>query len=111
MKVARSAFYRVYLDIGDGNGPTYAGLYTMVEDLSNKFLDSQFKDDSGNLYKPDGQAATWSTFSEEDFIKRPMRKSRTGQIFKQPLMPFTQRPTTKSAGEIASKHTSMSEPI
>ena len=70
VKVARSAFYRVYLDIGDGNGPTYAGLYTMVEDLSNKFLDSQFKDDSGNLYKPDGQAATWSTFSEEDFIKK-----------------------------------------
>ena len=70
VKVARSAFYRVYMDIGDGNGPVYAGLYTMVEDLSNKFLDSQFKDDGGNLYKPDGPAATWSSFSEEDFIKK-----------------------------------------
>ena len=34
VKVARSAFYRVYVDIGDGNGATYSGLYTMVEDLS-----------------------------------------------------------------------------
>ena len=42
VKVARSSFYRIYLDVGDGNGQVYAGLYTMVEDLSNKFLDSQF---------------------------------------------------------------------
>ena len=42
----------------------------MVEDLSNKFLDSQFNDDGGNLYKPDGSAATWTHFSEDDFIKK-----------------------------------------
>jgi hypothetical protein len=70
VKAARGAFYRIYFDIGDGNGPTYAGLYTMVEDLSNKFLDSQFGDDSGNLYKPDGPAASWSYFSEDNFIKK-----------------------------------------
>ena len=70
VKVARSSFYRVYLDIGNGDEPVYAGLYTMVEDVSNKFLDEQFVADTGNLYKPDGGAATWQYFDEEDFIKK-----------------------------------------
>ena len=70
VKVARSSFYRIYLDVGDGNGQVYAGLYTMVEDLSNKFLDSQFEDDSGNLYKPDGDGADWQSFNENGFVKK-----------------------------------------
>ena len=67
---ARGAFYRVYLDVGDGNGKVYAGLYTMVEDLSNKFLESQFANDSGNLYKPDGDGADWQSFVESGFEKK-----------------------------------------
>ena len=70
VKVARSSFYRIYLDIGDGNGQVYAGLYTMVEDLSDDFLKSQFDDDEGNLYKPDGNGADWQSFIEEGFIKK-----------------------------------------
>lgn len=67
---ARGAFYEIYLDTGDGAGPRYMGLYTAVEDPSNRFLDSQFTDDSGNLYKPDGPAAAWTTFDPDDFDKK-----------------------------------------
>lgn len=70
VKAARSSFYRVYLDVSDGHGKVYAGLYTMVEDLSNKFLDSQFDDDNGNLYKPDGTGADWQNFNEAGFVKK-----------------------------------------
>lgn len=65
---ARGAFARVYLDHGEG--PVYLGLYTMIEDPSNKMLDSQFEDDSGNLYKPEGQGAMWGSFVEEHFGKK-----------------------------------------
>jgi spore coat protein H len=65
---AESAFYRIYVDIGDG--PTYWGLYTMVEDPSNTLLDSQFSDDDGNLYKPEGSGADWTTFTEGGFEKK-----------------------------------------
>lgn len=66
--VARSAFVRVYVDTGDG--ANYWGLYTMVEDPSNKMLDSQFADGSGNLYKPDGQGAQLASFVEGAMIKK-----------------------------------------
>ncbi len=65
---ARGSFCRVYVDVGEG--ATYWGLYTMVEDPSNKMLDSQFKDDSGNLYKPEGSGATWSKFEQASFEKK-----------------------------------------
>jgi spore coat protein CotH len=65
---ARGAFARVYVDVGEG--PVYFGLYTMIEDPSNRMLDTQFADDSGNLYKPEGDAAAWGSFSETDFEKK-----------------------------------------
>jgi spore coat protein H len=71
---ARSAFARVYVDFGAG--PTYFGLYTMIEDPSDKMLASQFADGSGNLYKPepmrgpDSGGATFVSFVEEDFDKK-----------------------------------------
>jgi len=65
---ARGAFARVFLDSGDG--PVYLGLYTMIEDPSNRMLDTQFDDDSGNLYKPEGEGAKWGVFIEEHFIKQ-----------------------------------------
>lgn len=68
LAVARASFYEVYLDTGDG--PFFAGLYTMVEDLSDQFLDHEFGDESGNLYKPDGTAASWGSFSANDFVKK-----------------------------------------
>ncbi|ADU75228.1 dockerin type I repeat protein [Acetivibrio thermocellus AD2] len=49
----RCAFYRVYVDTG--NGPVYWGLYTVFEDPSDKMLEYQFENPNGNLYK--GQQA------------------------------------------------------
>ncbi len=71
---ARGAFARIYVDFGEG--PTYYGLYTMIEDPSDRMLESQFVDSSGNLYKPEPQlgpdsaGATWQDFVEEDYDKK-----------------------------------------
>ncbi len=65
---ARGAFARVYVDFGQGS--TYFGLYTMIEDPSDEMLDQQFDDGSGNLYKPDGDGARWTAFIEAHFEKK-----------------------------------------
>jgi len=63
--VARGAFARIYVDYGEG--PVYFGLYTMIEDPSDKMLDEQFGNEDGNLYKPEGDAAKLGFFDEKDF--------------------------------------------
>ncbi|MBJ2173392.1 CotH kinase family protein [Aureibaculum sp. A20] len=67
---SHTAFYTVYVDYGDG--PQYFGLYTMVEEVDDTVLDTQFSDDDGNLYKPDGDAATFAagTFDEDEYVKK-----------------------------------------
>ena len=65
---ARTTFVRVYVDFGEG--PTYFGLYTMIEDPSNKMLDTQFDDGTGNLYKPEGDRANWTAFDAASFPKK-----------------------------------------
>lgn len=68
---ARGAFARVYIDVGEG--PVYFGLYTMIEDPSDEMLGVQFDDDGGNLYKPEGDGATWSS-QDVDVIERDFEK-------------------------------------
>lgn len=67
---SHTAFYTVYLDHGDG--PQYFGVYTLVEEVDDTVLDEQFADDDGNLYKPDGDAASFAagTFNEEEYVKK-----------------------------------------
>jgi len=65
---ARGSFVRIYVDFGQGS--TYFGLYTMIEDPSDEMLDQQFEDGSGNLYKPDGTGAAFGTFDESSFEKK-----------------------------------------
>jgi spore coat protein CotH len=66
---ARCAFYRVMVD--SGNGAEYWGLYTVVEDPADgAFLDTQLGGRGGNLYKPEGVGADWTTFSAEAFEKK-----------------------------------------
>ncbi len=55
---ARSAFYRVYVDYGEG--AEYFGLYTMLEVVFDTPLDNCFNSSSGNCYKPDGDAASFA---------------------------------------------------
>jgi hypothetical protein len=67
---ANTAFYAVYVDYGEG--PVYFGLYTAVEVVEDTVIDTQFADDSGNAYKPEGAAATFAagSFEEEQFDKQ-----------------------------------------
>ena len=63
-----AAFTRVYLD--RGAGPEYLGLYTMVEIPGRAMLRAQFGESGGNLYKPVGTGARWTTFVAADFPKK-----------------------------------------
>jgi len=67
---AHTAFYTLYVDYGDG--PIYFGLYTMVEEVDDTVIETQFSDDDGNLYKPEGTGASFveGTFNEDDFEKK-----------------------------------------
>ncbi len=67
---SHTAFYTLYVDHGDG--PEYFGVYTMVEDVENTLLDDYFGDDDGNLYKPDGDAASFASgsYDEDEFVKK-----------------------------------------
>ena len=67
---SHTAFYTVYVDHGDG--PVYFGVYTMVEEVDDTVIDTQFNDNDGNLYKPDGTGASFAagTFSEDVFVKK-----------------------------------------
>lgn len=67
---SHTAFYTVYVD--HGNGPQYFGVYTLVEEVDDTVIDTQFSSDKGNLYKPDGDAASFAsgTFDEEEYYKK-----------------------------------------
>ncbi|MCP4678797.1 MAG: cellulosomal protein [Deltaproteobacteria bacterium] len=64
------SFYRVYVDVGDG--PTYFGLYTIAEVPDKPMLETQLGNSDGNLYKPDGYGARWTTedYDEACFPKK-----------------------------------------
>jgi len=67
---AQTAFYAVYVDYGEG--PLYFGLYTAVEVVDDTLIQTQFEDDSGNVYKPSGSAATFAagTYNESQYDKQ-----------------------------------------
>lgn len=67
---SESAFYEVYIDTG--NGSQYFGLYTMVEEVDDTVIETQFDSDSGNLYKPDGTSASFAsgTYDTSYFYKK-----------------------------------------
>lgn len=62
----RVSFFAVYLD--RGNGSDFIGLYSLIEEVDDSVPDSQFPDNDGNLYKPDGDAASFAsgTYDEEE---------------------------------------------
>ena len=66
----QTAFCVVYVDFG--SGPQYFGVYTLVEEVDDTVLESQFADDSGNLYKPDGTAASFAsgTYNDAEMEKK-----------------------------------------
>lgn len=67
---AQTAFYEVYIDYGEG--PIYFGLYTLTEVVDDTVIATQFQEDDGNVYKPEGTGASFAegTFSEDAFEKQ-----------------------------------------
>lgn len=70
LAASHTAFYAVYLDKGDG--PEYFGLYTLTEEVDDTVIDTQFSSDKGNLYKPDGDAASFmnGSFDADEMVKK-----------------------------------------
>ncbi len=68
--VARAAFYRVYIDFGQGLA--YNGLYTMVEVIEDTMLPGQFGENAGNLYKPESR---FQTFVASEFQRQNNKSS------------------------------------
>lgn len=62
----KTAFYRVYIDHGDG--PIYFGLYTMCEVIfDSPMLNRSFGNATGNVYKPDADGAYLNSTSLNAF--------------------------------------------
>ncbi|MDX2427291.1 MAG: CotH kinase family protein [Xanthomonadales bacterium] len=70
LAVSHTAFYTLYVD--HGNGPEYFGLYTLVEEVDGPVIDTNFTSDDGNLYKPEGDGASFveNSFDEASFEKK-----------------------------------------
>ena len=70
LAVSHTAFYTLYVD--HGNGPEYFGLYTLVEEVDGPVIDTNFASDDGNLYKPEGDGASFveNSFDEASFEKK-----------------------------------------
>ncbi|WP_232829206.1 CotH kinase family protein [Aureibaculum luteum] len=70
LAVSNTAFYTLYVDHGDG--PEYFGLYTLVEEIDDTVIDTQFSSDDGNLYKPEDYGASFAegTINEDGFEKK-----------------------------------------
>ncbi|RPA31637.1 CotH kinase family protein [Shewanella frigidimarina] len=70
LAVSHTGFYTLYVDHGDG--PEYFGLYTLVEEIDDTVIDTQFSSDKGNLYKPEDDGAMFveGSFNQEDFEKK-----------------------------------------
>lgn len=62
---AQTAFYRVYINFGDGL--KYCGVYTVVEVVDDSMIETQFGEDDGNIYKPESYL---KTFSVAEFEKK-----------------------------------------
>jgi hypothetical protein len=67
---SRTRFAIVYVDYGEGS--QYYGVYTLVEEMDDTGILAQFTDDSGNLYKPENQGATFAdgSYSDADMNKK-----------------------------------------
>jgi spore coat protein H len=62
---ARTVFYKIYIDFGEGS--KYCGVYTMVEVIDDSMIETQFGEDKGNIYKPE---SNFVTFDQTKFEKK-----------------------------------------
>ncbi|MDC7224044.1 MAG: CotH kinase family protein [Spirochaetales bacterium] len=69
---AHSSFYTLYLNVDgsdDEANDIYYGLYSLVEEVDDTVIETQYDDDDGNLYKPEDDAATFAegTYDEDEY--------------------------------------------
>jgi spore coat protein CotH len=71
----KTSFYQVFVDYG--KGPVYFGLYTLVEEVDDTVIETNFSSENGNLYKPEGRGATFAedSFRASDMNKKNNKKS------------------------------------
>lgn len=70
---AKSAFYRIFIDFGEG--PVYFGLYTINEvAFDGPMLLREFGSNTGNCYKPEGEGAK---FNNKTLINNIMFENKT----------------------------------
>lgn len=64
---ANTSFCAVYID--SGSGAEYFGIYTIVEEVDDSVIKTQFSSNSGNCYKPEDDAASFKsgTYDESEF--------------------------------------------
>ena len=62
---AKTAFYKLYIDFGDGLN--YCGVYTMLEVMDESMVKFRFGEKSGNIYKPE---SNFKTFTQSLFEKK-----------------------------------------
>lgn len=71
LTTAHCSFYELYLNVdgSDESDDIYYGLYTLVEEIDDTVIDTQYVDDSGNLYKPEDDAASFAsgTYDEDEY--------------------------------------------
>ena len=89
----------MYVDIGDGAGSTFWGIYTAIELPDDTLIETQFADDNGNMYKPEGAGATFAkgAFREEYFDKETNRNSDYADVLA--VFDALHAPTRKSDPE------------
>ncbi len=64
---ANTSFCELWVDYGSGS--QYFGVYTIVEEVDNTVIKTQFSDNSGNLYKPEADAGSFKsgTYDTSEF--------------------------------------------
>ncbi|MFA6831362.1 MAG: CotH kinase family protein [Bacteroidaceae bacterium] len=69
MVAPHTRFCVVY--VNHGSGAEYYGIYTLVEEVDDTVID-EYDDNDGNLYKPEGDAASFgiNTYEESEFVKK-----------------------------------------
>ena len=75
LPMAKSAYYEVYINYQGTS--QYFGLYTLVEEVDNTVIKTQFVNGNGNLYKPEGTAASFALgkYNTSDFYKKTNESS------------------------------------
>lgn len=64
---ANTSFCALYIDYG--SGPEYFGVYTIVEEVDDTVIKTQFAESTGNIYKPEEDAGSFKsgTYDTSEF--------------------------------------------